>query len=97
MAQRKDALAAAAEWMVAVESTTREQGGNLVATVGELRCLPGAVNVIPGEVALSLDIRGPQDAPLDALLNELLAQAQAIATRRGLTFSAEEFYRIAAS
>ncbi len=97
MAQRKDALAAAAEWMVAVESTTREQGGNLVATVGELRCLPGAVNVIPGEVALSLDIRGPQDAPLDALLNELLAQAQAIATRRGLTFSAEEFYRIAAT
>ena len=97
MAQRKDALAAAAEWMVAVESTTRERGGNLVATVGELRCLPGAVNVIPGEVALSLDIRGPQDAPLDALLNELLAQAQAIATRRGLTFSAEEFYRIAAT
>ncbi|WP_312670950.1 allantoate amidohydrolase [Pseudescherichia sp.] len=97
MAQRKDALAAAAEWMVAVESTTHERGGNLVATVGELRCLPGAVNVIPGEVALSLDIRGPQDAPLDALLNELLAQAQAIATRRGLTFSAEEFYRIAAT
>lgn len=97
MAQRKDALAAAAEWMVVVESTTRERGGNLVATVGELRCLPGAVNVIPGEVALSLDIRGPQDAPLDALLNELLAQAQAIATRRGLTFSAEEFYRIAAT
>lgn len=97
MAQRKDALAAAAEWMVAVESTTRERGGNLVATVGELRCLPGAVNVIPGEVALSLDIRGPQEAPLDALLNELLAQAQAIATRRGLTFSAEEFYRIAAT
>jgi len=97
MAQRKDALAAAAEWMVAVESTTHERGGNLVATVGELRCLPGAVNVIPGEVALSLDIRGPQEAPLDALLNELLAQAQAIATRRGLTFSAEEFYRIAAT
>ncbi|WP_312400293.1 M20/M25/M40 family metallo-hydrolase, partial [Enterobacter chengduensis] len=44
-----------------------------------------------------LDIRGPQDAPLDALLAELLAQAQAIAARRGLGFSAEEFYRIAAT
>ncbi|WAH53355.1 allantoate amidohydrolase [Pseudescherichia vulneris] len=97
MAQRKDALAAAAEWMVAVERTTCERGGNLVATVGTLGCLPGAVNVIPGEVMLSLDIRGPQDAPLDALLDELLAQAQAIAARRGLTFSAEEFYRIAAT
>ncbi|WP_260591123.1 allantoate amidohydrolase [Enterobacter sp. WCHEn090032] len=97
MAHRKDALAAAAEWMVLIENTTRQAGGNLVATVGALRCLPGAVNVIPGEVALSLDIRGPQDAPLDALLAELLAQAQAIAARRGLRFGAEEFYRIAAT
>ncbi|MCW1827530.1 allantoate amidohydrolase [Enterobacter asburiae] len=97
MNHRKDALAAAAEWMVLIENTTRQRGGNLVATVGELRCLPGAVNVIPGEVALSLDIRGPQDAPLDALLTELLAQAQTIAALRGLSFSAEEFYRIAAT
>ena len=97
MNHRRDALAAAAEWMVLIENTTRQRGGNRVATVGELRCLPGAVNVIPGEVALSLDIRGPQDAPLDALLAELLAQAQTIAARRGLSFSAEEFYRIAAT
>ncbi len=97
MAHRKDALAAAAEWMVQVENTTRQRGGNLVATVGALRCLPGAINVIPGEVALSLDIRGPQDAPLDALLTELLIQAEEIAARRGLSFSAEEFYRIAAT
>jgi len=97
MNHRKYALAAAAEWMVLIENTTRQRGGNRVATVGELRCLPGAVNVIPGEVALSLDIRGPQDAPLDALLAELLAQAQTIAARRGLSFSAEEFYRIAAT
>ena len=97
MNHRKDALAAAAEWMVLIENTTRQQGGNRVATVGELRCLPGAVNVIPGEVQLSLDIRGPQDAPLDRLLAELLENAQAIASRRGLQFSAEEFYRIAAT
>lgn len=97
MNHRKDALAAAAEWMVLIENTTRQRGGNLVATVGELRCLPGAVNVIPGEVALSLDIRGPQDATLDALLAELLAQAQTIAARRGMSFGAEEYYRIAAT
>lgn len=97
MAQRKDALAAAAEWMTVIERATLEQAGNLVATVGDLRCLPGAVNVIAGEVALSLDIRGPQDAPLDALLNALLDRGQAIAARRGLTFAAEEFYRIAAT
>ena len=97
MLHRKDALAAAAEWMVQVESLTRQRGGNLVATVGTLRCAPGAVNVIPGEVQLTLDIRGPQDAPLTALLEELLGQAQAIAGRRQLSFAAEEYYRIAAT
>ncbi|MFQ9693607.1 MAG: allantoate amidohydrolase [Klebsiella michiganensis] len=97
MSHRKDALAAAAEWIVRVETLTREQGGNRVATVGTLRCAPGAVNVIPGDVTLTLDIRGPHDQPLDALLDTLLKEAQAIASRRQLRFSAEEFYRIAAT
>lgn len=97
MSHRKDALAAAAEWMTQVETMTRERGGNLVATIGTLRCAPGAVNVIPGEVTLTLDIRGPSDEPLEALLNALLGQAQAIAERRHLQFSAETFYRIAAT
>jgi len=97
MAHRKDALAAAAEWMVFIEHTTREQTSPLVATVGTLNCAPGAVNVIPGEVHLSLDVRGPEDAPLESLLSSLLTQAEAIALRRGLTFSAQEYYRIAAT
>lgn len=97
MVHRKDALAAAAEWMVFVEQTTREQDPQLVATVGTLSCLPGAVNVIPGEVQLSLDVRGPVDEPLERLQSMLLAQAQAIALRRGLTFTSNEFYRIAAT
>ncbi len=45
---------------------------------------------------MTLDIRGPQDAPLTALLDELLGEAQAIAGRRQLSFAAEEYYRIAA-
>lgn len=97
MAHRKDALAAAAEWMVFIEHTTREQTSPLVATVGTLSCAPGAVNVIPGEVNLSLDVRGPEDAPLEALLSTLLTQAEAIALRRGLAFSVQEYYRIAAT
>ena len=97
MSQRRDALAAAAEWMVLIEATTRQHGGDLVATVGTLRCAPGAVNVIPGEVALTLDIRGPQDGPLDALLTTLLDAAQTIAARRHLHFAAETFYHIAAT
>ncbi|BEN09701.1 Zn-dependent hydrolase [Serratia marcescens] len=94
MGQRKDALAAAAEWMMAVETLTRAADPHLVATVGCIECLPGAVNVIPGEVRLTLDVRGPQDAQLAALLSALLAQAQAICVRRGVRFASEEFYRI---
>ena len=97
MTHRKDALAAAAEWMVFIEHTTQEHDPQLVATVGTLSCLPGAVNVIPGEVQLSLDVRGPQDEPLERLLSTLLTQAQAIALRRGLTFSANVYYQIAAT
>ncbi|MGF6190225.1 allantoate deiminase [Serratia sp. 509] len=97
MGQRRDALAAAAEWMVAVERLTVECDPNLIATVGQIESLPGAVNVIPGQVRLSLDVRGPQDEPLDALLAELLAQAQNIGARRGVGFDSEEFYRIPAT
>ncbi|MDU6388121.1 MULTISPECIES: allantoate amidohydrolase [unclassified Pantoea] len=97
MTHRKDALAAAAEWMVFIEATTREQDPQLVATVGTLSCAPGAVNVIPGEVTLSLDVRGPQDLPLERLLSSLLTQAEAIALRRGLRFESEEYYRISAT
>lgn len=97
MGQRKDALAAAAEWMVAVETITTACDPHLVATVGRIESLPGAVNVIPGEVKLSLDVRGPEDGPLAALLVQLLAQAEAICARRGLSFASEEFYRINAT
>lgn len=97
MSHRKDALAAAAEWMLYIEQTTQQQGPQLVATVGTLSCAPGAVNVIPGEVQLSLDIRGPQDEPLAQLLAILLAQGEMIAQRRGVHFAAAEYYGIAAT
>ncbi|WP_145542981.1 allantoate amidohydrolase [Yersinia frederiksenii] len=97
MGQRQDALAGAAEWICAVENLAESYGEHLVATVGTLACLPGAVNVIPGAIKLTLDIRGPQDNGVNHLLARLLAEAEVIAARRGLTFSAEEFYRINAT
>lgn len=97
MGHRQDALAGAAEWMLAIEAMTSGAGGNLVATVGHIESFPGAVNVIPGEVKLSLDVRGPQDEPLESLLNSLLVNAGDIAARRGLTFDAEQFYGISAT
>lgn len=60
MGLRRDALAVAAEGVLAVE---RECDGNddVVGTVGILRVTPGAINVIPGEANLTVDIRGKDD------------------------------------
>ena len=58
---RRDALPAAAEFILAVEDAGRSTPG-LVATVGEVTVAPGASNVIPGSVRLSLDVRHPDDA-----------------------------------
>lgn len=97
MAHRHDALTAAAQWIAFVEQKTRESGPDQVATVGTLQCEPGAVNVIPGAVTLTLDIRSPDDDRREMLLNALLDEAERIAAQRGLSFSHDVFYTIAAT
>ncbi|MDU6685292.1 MAG: allantoate amidohydrolase [Enterobacteriaceae bacterium] len=97
MSHRHDALTAAAQWIGFVEQKTRESGPELVATVGTLQCEPGAVNVIPGAVTLTLDIRSPNDALRDTLLNALLDEAARIGQARGVAFSSDIFYTIAAT
>ncbi len=84
MAYRHDALAAAAEMILAVERIANSQPG-MVGTVGIVNAQPGAVNVIPGEVRFSLDLRAPNDADRKAGVNAVLAELEAIATRRGVT------------
>jgi allantoate deiminase len=61
MGLRRDALAAAAECVLAVERVGRGHP-ELVATVGRIEAKPGAINVIPGEVQFTVDVRAPQDA-----------------------------------
>lgn len=97
MSHRHDALTAAARWIGFVEQKTRESGPELVATVGTLQCEPGAVNVIPGAVTLTLDIRSPNDALRETLLNALLDEATRIGQARGVAFSSDIFYTIAAT
>ena len=80
---RRDALAGAAEWIVAVESLAQRTDG-LVATVGHVDVEPNAGNVIAGAVRVSLDVRHADDAARKSAVDTLLAQAEAIAARRGL-------------
>jgi allantoate deiminase/N-carbamoyl-L-amino-acid hydrolase len=86
MAGRRDALAAAAEMVLAVEeggATGAFAGG--VATVGVLRVKDGTGNVIPGEVEFSADIRAPDDVRRRSLEGAILARLREIAARRGVT------------
>ena len=83
MALRHDALCGAAEFVSAVEALARGAEG-VVATVGELDVHPGASNVIPGHVALSLDVRHDADPVRESAAAQLREHAEAIADVRGL-------------
>ncbi len=76
MALRHDALAAAAELVLAVEQC------GVTATVGQITVLPGASNVIPGDATLTLDVRDLDDARRRLAVRDLKTKAQAIAKRR---------------
>jgi len=83
MSLRRDALCAASEWIVAAEADARAEEA-LVATVGELATEPGASNVIPGRVVVSLDLRHGDDATREAARERLRERAVAIGAARGV-------------
>lgn len=83
---RRDALAGAAACILAVEARCRGEAG-LVGTVGSLTAAPGAVNVIPGRVGFSLDLRAPDDGQRRAAVADIEAAWMAIAAERGLTLT----------
>jgi acetylornithine deacetylase/succinyl-diaminopimelate desuccinylase-like protein len=70
MEARRDALAAAAEYVLRVREAAAAVDG-AVATVGEVHVEPGAANVIPGRVRLSVDVRAPDAERLELLVREL--------------------------
>jgi allantoate deiminase len=97
MALRRDALAAAAEMVLAVERIGRGGPPDLVATVGRLTVAPGAVNVIPGRVGFSLDVRALDPATRDASAEAILAEIGAIGARREVVVSAGRTHELPAS
>jgi allantoate deiminase len=83
MRLRRDALSAAAEIALAVERVAYEDG-EAVATVGELSVSPGAANVIPGRVAMSVDARHPDDERRTRLVAGVGAIVAEVSQRRGV-------------
>ncbi|PPF48465.1 MULTISPECIES: allantoate amidohydrolase [unclassified Rathayibacter] len=86
--RRRDALTGAAEAVLAVERIAREQG--VIATVGRLETFPGAVNVIPGRVEFSLDLRAETDAQRDAAWDAIEHAMSESVSRRRLALTVEE-------
>jgi allantoate deiminase len=82
MKGRKDALCAAAEFVLAVEETARSEP-DMVATVGHISVHPGAHNVIPGHVRLGLDLRHQSDAVRERAVQRLHERLDGIAASRG--------------
>ncbi|MGU3492507.1 M20 family metallo-hydrolase [Xanthobacteraceae bacterium A53D] len=95
MDMRQDALAGAAEMILAVER--RADAPGLVATVGTLAIPGGAVNTVPGAVQFSLDVRAPEDSVRLHALADMEARFREIAAARGLSVAIEIGYEAAAA
>jgi len=86
MELRFDAMAGAAEWIVAVEQAAKKVEG-MVATVGSVQTKPGAGNVIAGEAELTLDVRHSDDNVRTSAVKGFMEEADEIAQERGLSVS----------
>jgi hydantoinase/carbamoylase family amidase len=85
MEDRRDALAAASEIVLAVEAAARAQPPQTVATVGTLAVSPGAVSVVPGGARLGVDMRAVDADSLDRLEGAIRDAVTRIADARGVS------------
>src|SRR3979409_2809153 len=84
MPLRRDALAGAAECIVEIEEFCRPDQAGLVGTVGYINAMPGATNVIPGQVSFTIDIRASSDAHRKLAVADIVRQIENIPRRRKL-------------
>jgi len=87
MNRRRDALLSASEFALAVNRVATSMPGRQVATVGRIRAEPGAPNVIPGKVVLSLEIRDLDAAKMTTVYDAIHAEADKIAQARQTPFT----------
>jgi N-carbamoyl-L-amino-acid hydrolase len=95
MTLRQDALVAASRIVLAVEAMARQHPGDPVATVGRLEVWPNAANVVPGSVALTVDLRDVSSAVLDQLVAELMQQLERIGVETGCPIQLKPQFEVA--
>jgi ureidoglycolate amidohydrolase len=91
MPDRKDALCAASELILAIENAARSSGAiDTVATVGICDVFPGAVNSIPSRVNLAVDLRDTSLERRDGVMKAIEQARQSITAKRGVTIQQEQ-------
>ena len=88
MGIRRDALLAAAEIAQVIECEARKTGTS-VGTVGQFEVSPGGINIIPGEVRFTLDLRDVSEQVRDGTERRILDSAEELCLERGVTLSSE--------
>ena len=89
MTLRQDALAAAAECILAIEARAVATA-ELVATVGRIEARPGATNVIAGHASFSLDVRSPSDADRLAAVRDMRDAIERVCAKRRVSVRIEQ-------
>ena len=93
MGARRDALAAAAE-VVGIVEEEASATGSTVGTVGQIEARPGGINIIPGGVEISLDLRDIDEAVRDGVEGRIRERAGKVCGRRGIDLSFGELQRL---
>ncbi len=91
MDQRKDAHLVAARFILAVNRIVVEKPGKQVGTVGRIEASPGAANVVPGRVLLSLELRDLDAARIESLFQAIRSEARRLAKESGTEFTFHEY------
>jgi len=93
MPLRRDALSALSELTLAIEKIALAHAPNAVATIGEVNIANPSRNVIPGEIAFTLDVRSPDATVMDALDRDIRAALGEIAKRRRVEIALDQIWR----
>lgn len=94
MSIRHDALTAAARIMLIIEEEAAKTG-TTVGTVGQVQVLPGGINIIPGRVEFSLDLRDISETVRDEVETQIRERAQQICKDQGVLLTIEDLQRVA--
>lgn len=92
MNQRQDAMVTAGRFITEVERLATTLPGRHVATVGKIEAHPGAPNVVPGRVELSLEIRDLQMSKIDKVYQAIAQQSEVLASINGTKIDFREYY-----